>query len=320
MGGIGDAGLRTTILVSGANGFVGQALCTALLASPGRHVRAATRGPAGDAEQLDHVAVGNVDGTTEWRQALQGVDTVVHLAARVHVMKDTEADPLSAFRSTNVAGSVNLARQAAEVGVRRLVFLSSIGVNGAETCGTPFRADDVPAPVSAYAISKRDAEVQLVDVARETGLEVVIVRAPLVYGAGAKGNFRRLLRLIRSGIPLPLGAIHNRRSLVALPNLVDLLDTCTTHPLAAHQTLMVCDGVDLSTTELVRRMAAASGTRARLLPIPQRMVRTAMGLLGMPSLGQQLCGSLQIDASATCARLGWRPPVSVDIAIRDAVQ
>jgi UDP-glucose 4-epimerase len=309
-----------TVLVTGANGFVGSALCAALCARGRVSVRAATRRQGPPVGAIARAVVGgDMDDATDWGDALQGVDTVFHLAARVHILRETSANPLDTFRTTNVAGSLTLARQAARAGVRRLVFLSSVGVNGAETHDRPYRADDHPAPVSPYAISKREAEDGLRSIAAETGLDVVVVRAPLVYGLDAKGNFARLVRLVRAGIPLPLGAINNRRSFVGLSNLVDLLVTCLAHPCATNQTLMVSDGEDLSTTDLLRRTAAACGVRSRLLPIPAWIVRKTADLCGKAWLGQQLCGSLRLDLSATRERLGWQPPVSVDSALREAV-
>ena len=308
------------VLVTGASGFVGRALTLRLSQSAEFDVVAAVRSkpPLVDATTASaavHI-VGEVDATTEWRAALQGVNAVVHLAARVHLMKDTASDPLREFRRVNVQGTVRLARQAAEAGLGRFIFVSSIGVNGGQTFDRPFTADDVPAPHTSYAVSKFEAEAALREIAHETGMEVTIVRPPLVYGPGAPGNFGTLMRTLRRGVPLPLGSVGNRRSFVSIENLVDLLATLVEHPAAANQTFMVSDGEDLSTTELLRRLGRALGRPARLIPLPASWLETAFGLLGKPELAQRLCGSLQVDIGQTRARLGWTPPIDVTQALR----
>jgi nucleoside-diphosphate-sugar epimerase len=244
---------------------------------------------------------------------------LVHLAARVHVMRDAEAEPLAAFRDVNVEGTLNLARQAYEAGVKRFVFISSIGVNGSQTRGMPFSESEKPKPHNAYALSKWEAELGLSQIAVETGLEVVIIRPPLVYGANAPGNFGALMRAVKKGMPLPLGAIHNQRSLVALDNLVDFIITCITHPKAANQTFLISDGQDLSTAELVRGLAEAAGTSARLLPVPVGVLEWAGRLVGKGEAVQRLCGNLQIDSSKATTLLGWKPKVSVKEGLRRAV-
>jgi UDP-glucose 4-epimerase len=255
--------------------------------------------------------------TDGWQASLAGVDVVIHSAARVHVMNDSESDPLAAFRKVNVDGTLNLARQAVAAGVRRFVFVSSIKVNGEATeLGQPYRADDVPAPGDPYGVSKMEAEQGLRELAAQTGLEVVVIRPVLVYGPGVKANFMTMMRWLDKGVPLPFGAIDNRRSLVALDNLVDLVATCVTHPAAANQTFLVSDGEDLSTTGLLRRMAQALDKSARLLPVPAWMLRAGASLLGKSALSQRLCGSLQVDISKTRELLAWQPPVSVDVAMR----
>lgn len=300
------------VLVTGANGLVGHALA-AQAAARGLALRAATRQPAAGLPPGVEPVVGlELDPGTDWRAALAGIEVVVHAAARVHVMHDTAPDPLAEFRRINTASSIELARQAAAAGVRRLVFVSTIFVNGAQTRGSPFRADDPGAPGSPYAVSKHEAEAGLREVAAATGLELVIVRPPLVYGPGVKGNFERLMQALHRGLPLPLGAVHNRRSLVGLDNLVDLLLTCTTHPAAAGEVFLVSDGEDLSTTELLRRTARALGRPARLVPVPEGWMRAAARVLGRDDLAQRLLGSLQVDIAKTRERLGWTPPVGVD--------
>ncbi len=279
--------------------------------------RLATYWPVGVESSL----VGDLTSDNDWRAALDGVDVVVHCASRVHVMSEPAVDPLPEFRRANTAGTLNLARQAAGAGVRRLVFMSSIKVNGENTLpGRPYSADDIPAPIGPYATSKREAEEGLRQVARETGLEVVVIRSVLVYGPGVKGNFLSMMRWVEKGIPLPFGRIHNQRSTVALDNLVDLIVACLHHPAAANQTFLVSDGEDLSTTELLRRTAAAMSRPARLIPVPALMLRATARLFGRPELAERLCGSLHVDMRKTTAVLGWTPKVSVDAALRNAAR
>jgi nucleoside-diphosphate-sugar epimerase len=306
------------ILVTGASGFVGSALCSSLLAQ-GYAVRAAIRSASSISsdDDLDVVAVGEVGAETDWSVALADVDCVIHCAARAHVMHETEADALAAYRAVNVAGTQGLAEQAA-LGVRRLVFLSSIGLLGIHTNGRgPFFVSDAPKPVEDYAISKWEAEQALWAVSARTGLEVVVVRPPLVYGPGAKGNLLRLASLTARGLPLPLGAVHNQRSLVGLSNLVDLLRRCAVHPAAAGQTLLVSDGQDLSTPQLIRLLAEGMNKPARLLPLPVGALRAAGSLLGKRAEVDRLVGSLQVDSSHTRELLGWTPPVSVEDGVRE---
>jgi nucleoside-diphosphate-sugar epimerase len=308
------------VLVTGASGFVGRALVTRL-AQAGMPVRTALRQwPCVPLPDVDMVQVGDLHATTDWRSAIEGVDAVVHCAARVHVLHETAADPLAAFREVNVAGTLQLARQAQAAGVRRLVFISSIGVNGAETTEQPFTPEDAPSPHSPYAQSKHEAELALRSLAQATGLEVTIIRPPLVFGPGAPGNFERLMQALRLGMPLPFGAVHNQRSFVALGNLTSLVELCLDHPQAANQTFMVSDGEDISTTELLRRLALGLGRPARLFPVPSGAIRSLAGLLGKADFGQRVCGSLQIDISKTRALLGWSPPVSLADALNDAAR
>lgn len=310
------------VLVTGATGFLGGALVVRLAAEDQVDVRAATRGapPAGSG-RVEWVVVGDLDADTDWAVALAGVDVVVHAAARVHVMHDTARDPLAEFRRANVDGTLALARQAAAAGVRRFVFVSSVKVNGERTSrGHPFRATDAPDPADPYGMSKAEAEAGLRALAAATGLEVVIVRPVLVYGPGVKGNFRSMMRWIRRGIPLPLAAVDNRRSLVALDNVVDLLVSCLRHPAAAGATFMVSDGDDVSTAELLRRVAAAMGRRPRLIPVPLPLLRALGAITGRRAPIQRLCDDLQVDIEATRSRLGWSPPRSMDEALRAMVR
>ena len=313
--------MTSSVLVTGATGFVGKALIDSLV-ERGEVVVAAVRDP--QARLNPHVTVScitSLDEQTDWRSSLEGVQVVVHLAARVHVMADTESDPLTAFRKVNVEGTLNLARQAAAAGVKRFVFVSSIKVNGEGTApGQPYRADDTPAPIDPYGISKMEAEQGLLLLAGDTGMQVVIIRPVLVYGPGVKANFLSMMRWLDKGVPLPFGAIDNRRSLVALANLVDLIVTCMTHPAAANQTFLVSDGEDLSTTQLLRRMSQALGKKARLLPIPSALLARTANLLGKRALSQRLCGSLQVDIEKNRSLLGWTPVVSVDDALAFAAR
>ncbi len=306
------------VLVTGASGFVGRAVVQRLAAERRWRVRAALRTPVEDfGPTVDQVRIGDIGGDTDWTAALAGVDAIVHAAARVHVLNDSAPDPLREFRAVNVAGTLHLARSAATANVKRFVFLSSIKVNGESTLpGRPFRADDTPAPTDAYGISKREAEEGLLALAHASALQVVIVRSPLVYGPGVKANFASLMRLLRSGIPLPLGAIENRRTLVALDNLVDLLVTCLQHPAATNETFLAGDPEDLSTTDLLRRLGAALGKPARLFPVPTRWVEFAAALVGQRAVAHRLCRSLQVDISKAGQLLGWRPPQPVDAALR----
>jgi len=309
---------RSRVLVTGASGFVGRALVARLLADRRHSVRVAVRTPLADlSPAVEQVRVADIDATTQWRPALAGIDVVVHAAARVHVMRERHDEPLAAFRRVNVAGTLRLAQEAAAVGVRRLIFLSSIKVNGESTApGHPFREDDAPAPRDPYGVSKREAEDGLLALARTTPMQVVIVRPPLVYGPGVKANFASLMRLVRSGMPLPLGSIDNRRTFVALDNLVDLLVTCIDHPAAANEIFLAGDAEDLSTTDLLRRLGAALGKPARLVPMPARWIESAAGLIGQRAIADRLCGSLEVDMDKAARVLGWRPPLGVDAALR----
>ncbi|MDO9197159.1 SDR family oxidoreductase [Rhodoferax sp.] len=308
------------ILVTGATGFVGSAL-VARLAREGTETRACVRRNGASLPDGVHtVQVAGLTADTDWRHALAGVAVVVHAAARVHVMVDAATDPLAEFRRVNVDGTLNLARQAAAAMVKRFVFISSVKVNGEATLpGRPFTADDAPAPLDPYGVSKMEAEQGLRQIAAQTGMAVVIIRPPLVYGPGVKANFAALMRAVQRGWPLPLGAVHNQRSLVALDNLVDFIVTCITHPQAANQTFLVSDGHDLSTTELVRGLARAARMPVRLLPVPVWALRAGAALLGKGDAVQRLCGNLQVDISKARSLLGWTPPISVDDGLRRAV-
>ena len=305
------------ILITGANGFVGTALCAELLQSTSHTVFAAQRHPL-FLPGLKPIPITHLADLTPH---LPQIDAIVHLAARVHQMHDTAPDPLAAFRAVNTTATAHLAQAAAQAGVKRFIYLSSIKVNGEHTRpGQPFTAQDLPHPQDPYGISKAEAENQLRQIAQHTGLEVVIIRPPLIYGPGVKANFHNLMTWVDCGIPLPLGAIPNRRSLVALPNLVDLMITCLTHPAAAHQTFLVSDNHDLSTPELLKTMARALGKPSRLIPIPSPWLQALATLVGKPHLAQRLCSSLQVDIRPIQHRLGWTPPVSISDAMAITAQ
>ena len=294
------------LLVTGATGFVGTAL-RARLAASGHEVVPAVRSKSG----LPHeVVVGNLDASTDWRPALTGCDVVIHLAARVHVMNDAAQDPLALYRATNTEATLNLARQAVQAGVKRFIFISTIKVNG-EGRDTAYRETDVPAPEDAYAMSKWEAEQGLRRIARETGLEVVILRPPLVYGPGVKANFLRLMETTRKGWPLPLGAIRNQRSLLYLGNFVDAIRLCVEHPAAAGQTFLLDDGEAVSTPDLICAVARAMDRPARLLAVPVGVLELAGALLGKRAAVARLTGSLFVDSSAIRLRLAWTPPYTM---------
>jgi UDP-4-keto-D-QuiNAc 4-reductase len=305
-----------SVFVTGANGFVGRAVC-AELRTRGTAVIAAMREPP--PTDAHAVRMPDLGPESDWTPLLTGrdIDRVIHLAARVHVMNDRVEDPLAEFRRVNTAGTLRLARQAAAAGVRRFVYVSSIKVNGEQTLlGHPFVARVERAPSDPYGQSKFEAERGLAAIAHETGMEITVVRPPLVYGPGVRANFLSMMRWIKRGIPLPFGAIDNRRSLVALDNLVDLLIVCTEHPAAAGKTFLVSDGEDLSTTDLLRRIGQALGKPARLVPVPPAVLTFAATLAGRADIARRLCGSLQVDVKETRSVLGWQPVVDVDVALR----
>ncbi len=287
------------ILVTGSTGFIGRALVAELAARQF------------NCYQLARSSV----------EIAARTHCLIHCAARAHIMRDEALDPRAEYRRVNVHGTLKLAHQAAAAGVRRFIFMSSIGVNGTFTHGSHrFAGDDVPAPTEDYAISKWEAEQGLWEIASQTRMEVVVVRSPLVYGPGVKGNFARLLDLVNSGVPLPLASVNNRRSFIGLDNLVDLLIRCMDHPRAAGQTLLVSDGQDLSTPELLLMIANALGRTARLLPVPVSLLRLAGRALGRLNEVDRLVGSLEVDSGTTRELLGWTPPVSVEEGVGRMVQ
>lgn len=312
----------TRVLVTGAGGFVGSALCPRLEES-GFLVRGAVRVPANlpprersDSKAREWVVLHDQSTEEESNHALQGVHAVVHLAARVHVMSDRVPDPLQEFRRVNLVWTKQLARFAASQGVHRFVYLSSIKVNG-EHSVTPFTEKDVPKPQDPYGMSKWEAEQALVQVSAETGMEIVIVRSPLVYGPGVGGNFLQLLKILRRRVPLPLASVDNRRSLVYRGNLVDALLCCVRDRRAAGQSYLVSDDEDLSTPELIHRLCKAMGVKARLWPFPIPLLRLVGQLAGKKAVVDRLLGSLQVDASKIRQELGWHPPFSVDTGLSE---
>lgn len=314
-------------LVTGANGFVGKSLCAELLRQ-GHAVCAAVRAVGAPIENIEMAVVGSIGGMTDWAATLHGVEVVIHLAARVHVMREVAVDPLAEFRRVNVAGTEHLARQAARAGVKRLVYVSSVKVNGESTLspspspasggGGPlcFTELHVPATQDAYGLSKWEAEQALHRVAAETGPEVVIVRPPLVYGAGVKGNFAQMLKVLAKGIPLPLASVRNLRSLIYVGNLVDALILCATQPAAAGQTYLVNDGEDVATPDLLCWLGEAMGRSARLFPCPPGLLRLAGYVVGKSAQVERLTGSLRVDSSKIRQELGWRPPFSLREGLR----
>jgi nucleoside-diphosphate-sugar epimerase len=299
-------------LITGANGFVGRPLCKELF-NRGCQVRAAMRSHGQLSAPGETVTVGAIDGETDWSSALSGVDAVIHLAARVHVMKDRAADPLAEFLKVNLYGTSNLAQQAASAGVKRFVYVSSVKVNGEQTTANrPFTESDEPDPQNPYAASKWRAEQDLQRIARETGLEVVIVRPPLVYGPGVKGNFIRLLAAIDRGIPLPVAGANNMRSLVYAGNLVDALIACATHPAAAGQTYLVSDGDDVSTAMLVDMIARSLGRNNRAFNFPHAILRAVATVLGHAEQVDRFFGSLRVNDEKLRRDLAWSPPYTLE--------
>jgi len=306
------------VLVTGAKGFVGSAVSIRLHQESDVQVTASVRemSPSLGSEGR-FVAVGDIGPETDWSQALQGAEVVVHLAARAHVLNDSHTDPLAEFRRVNVQGAENLFRQAIDNHVKRFIFVSSIGVNGNYTTGEAFSERSTPAPHADYALSKLEAEQALKTMAASSDIELVIIRPPLVYAAHAPGNFARLLKLVDLGVPLPFASVSNSRSMVALENLADFIACCVRHPAAAGETFLVCDAQDVSLKELLELLARGMDKRLVQLPVPPALIGWLASLLGKKNLYTQLCGSLQIDSSKSRNLLGWRPPVSAQAALMD---
>ncbi len=304
------------VLITGVTGFVGKELCAELL-SQGHEILVAVRTKVAAIKNVEMTMVGEIDRGTDWSTALRDVDVVIHLAARVHVMHDTVVDPLAEFRKVNVDGTLNLALQAAKAGIKRFIFISSVKVNGELTeIDQPFTENDTANPQDAYGVSKFEAEQGLLKISQETGMEIIIIRPPLIYGAGVKANFASMMRAVKRGMPLPLGAIHNQRSFVYVGNLVSLITKCIDHPVAANQVFLVSDGHDLSTTKLLQECANAFGVKVRLLPVPQKLIEVGAAMLGKRAVAQRLCGNLQVDITKARTLLGWEPPFSVQVGLK----
>lgn len=301
-------------LITGATGFIGRAL-TKKLSADGLNLRLVVRNPKA-AESYDHFLVSSINEDTSWSDAFGDVHSVVHIAGLAHVLSSSNEEELKKkFESVNTLGTLRLARDAAAAGVKRFVFISTIGVNGLSN-KKPFTSKDVPAPVDFYAESKLNAEIGLIEIAKQTGMEVVIIRPPLVYGPDAPGNFGKLAKLAQTGLPLPLGAIHNSKSFVGIDNLVDFIATSLTHPNAAGKTLLVSDDCDVSTTELLKVMAEVSGKRSWLIPVPVAVLRILGKMLGQQGTIERLCDSLSIDISESKNILGWKPLLSLTEGVR----
>jgi nucleoside-diphosphate-sugar epimerase len=291
-------------LVTGANGFVGQALCNELEKQGIDTVRATRR-----LQSDEYRAVGDINGSTNWYEALAGCDTVFHLAARVHVMNDTCENPLEAYRSVNTEGTLALARQAAAAGVSQFVFVSSIKVLGEEG---HFTENSAPTPIDPYGISKLEAEQALIELGHETGMSVKIIRPPLIYGPGVGANFLQLFNAVKKGIPLPLALANNKRSLVYLGNLVDALIVCAKSGTTGSRIYLIDDGKPVSTAELIMAMASALNVKPILIPLPTWLIKIFAALLGKKQAAQRVLGTLTVDSALIRRDLGWTPPYSLE--------
>lgn len=301
------------ILITGATGFVGKRLCNELQNDSHEVYVAVRKKTESVVEKIYQFEIGDLSAEIDWSKVLQGVEVVVHTAARVHIMNDSVVDPIAEFRRVNTAATLTLARQAAMSGVKRFIFISSIKVNGEMTKpNQPFQPDDAFIPVDPYALSKYEAEQGLLKIAEETGMEFVIIRPPLVYGAGVRANFASMMKWIKTGLPLPLGAVHNQRSFVALDNLVSFIAHCIAPPKAANEIFLISDGEDVSTTELLRKVAKVFGQKAMLLPVPITWMRFVAKLIGKGDVTSRLFGSLQVDSSKAKELLGWKQVITMD--------
>jgi nucleoside-diphosphate-sugar epimerase len=314
--------VMSNILVTGATGFVGSALIKRLMQENNKLTATVMAGE--DAGHLPAavklVTVEPLSDSSNFTNALQNIDIVIHLAARVHIMRESATDPLHEFRKANLHGTVCLARQAAKAGVKRFVFMSTIGVNGDNSGEVPYRESDRPNPHNPYSVTKFEAERALEEISKQTGMEVVILRAPLVYGPGNPGNFLFLLRVISKGIPLPLGAVTNKRSLIYVENLVNALATCAKHSAAAGSTYFVSDGEDVSTPELIRFTAKALGVSVRIFSVPASLINFAGSLTGKSATVNRLLGSLTVDSSKIRRELGWKPPFSMEEGLSETAE
>ena len=309
------------VLVTGSGGFIGRALCTRILAE-GWQVRGTFRSESDVSrlpEGVEAFLIGSIDSDTKWDDALTGIDTVVHLAARVHVMDDVSSDPLAEYRKVNVEGTKCLAVSSANAGIKRFIFISSIKVNG-EGRASAYSEEDEEAPEDPYGVSKWEAEQELHKISHTTGIELVILRPPLVYGPGVKANFYNLFKIVDRGIPLPFAKIDNLRSFIYLDNLIDVIITCINHPRAAGRTFLVNDREDVSTPELIRKIASALGRPARLFPIPPFLMRLAGKFTGKSAAIDRLFGSLTIDSTKIRKELGWKPPYTMEYGLEETAK
>lgn len=307
------------IAITGANGFIGSAVCRAGH-TRGLEILALTRAPFGPLAGVRNIAVGNLDAQTEWMDALSGVETLIHLAA-YQPSRGGSAAAEDLCRRINVQGSENLARQAASVGIRRLIFISSAKVNGElSIAGKPFTEAQAPTPQDVYGICKWEAEQSLSAIAEAANMEFVVIRPPLVYGPGVRGNMQSLLRLSKSGIPLPLRFVKNRRSMIGIDNLVDFILLCCNHPYAAGETFLISDGEDVATPELLNRMGHAADTVVRFFPVPVGVLKWAAIALGQRHIFDKLCGNLQVDTTKAQQKLGWSAPRSLDYGLRQMIR
>lgn len=306
------------VLITGATGFIGSFLCKQLQKTK-RNYRSAVRDHL--ANTVHSIVIEDIDSQTDWGQALHGIDVVIHLAARTHIMNDTALDPFAEFRRVNIEGTLNLARQAAAAGVKRFIFISSVKVNGESTTNfKPFTEVQATAPQDLYGMSKKEAEEGLYAIADETGMTVVIIRSPLVYGPGVKANFYNLLKLAYTSFPLPFGAVHNKRSMIYLENLVEFIMKCIDYPAAANQTFLISDGKDLSLSELLKYIREALGQPARLFSVPLFLFELAGLLTRKQAVMNRLVGDLQVDSSKARSLLDWSPPYTVEEGIRATVE
>lgn len=308
------------ILITGANGFLAGALTQSLAKSYPLVLALRSEHKLASIDNAETVIVGDVNATTDWSRALTDVDVVIHCAARAHIMKDEMADPLAEYRKVNVDGSMNLARQALEAGLRRFIYISSVKVNGESTNGRlPFTEKDIPAPEDAYGISKLEAEQALIELTKNSGMDLVIIRPPLVYGPGVKANFLSLIKLSSIPIALPFGLVHNKRSMVFVGNLVDFICACIEHPSAANEVFLVSDGEDISLKELITHIRKALGRRANMLPVPVFLLNLLGIITGKKAVIDRLVGDLQLDSTKAQSLLGWKPPFSVQQGIEQTV-
>ncbi len=302
------------VLITGANGFIGNALCEKLILS-GYDVLGLVRSsdkmkslPKG----VPTVNVGSIGQYTDWSRALTGVNVVIHLAARTHILKENTPNPINEYREVNLYGTGQLARMAVNEGVKRLIFMSSVGVNGEQNEGTPFSESDQPNPSRPYSVSKWEAEKVLKRIAYETGLEIVIIRPPLVHGPGVKGNMLQLLNLVKWSVPLPLAKVNNKRSFIGVTNLVDVLIKCIDNTNVSGETMLVSDGEDISTPDLIRRLANMMNKPNALIPFPESLLRIIYSNIGKNNPLKQICSSLTIDTSKMCSLLKWKPPLTLN--------